>query len=228
MADAQRMRDAARASGRLLQVGLLMRGSTHHQHIKEVVDRGQLGRLISLTTYRLGSYLRPGAPDHKEHYTDPTTELMTFDFDVVGWLMGPPARLSATGGGAAGQIGDVTAVLGYDDGRHATVLASGAMPIGLPFTVGLRALFERGLIELDTVFDEMPPTSRFTLTTDEARETPIAVIGQNPYEVELRRFVDCVLGRADPALFDCERAIEALALSEAAQQALAERRTVDL
>jgi predicted dehydrogenase len=102
------------------------------------------------------------------------------------------------------------------------------MPIGSPFRVGLRALFEDGLIELDTVFDAMPPASRFALTTDERRETPIAIVPQNPYEAELRRFVDCVLGRADPALLDCERAIEALVLSEATQRALGQRRTIEL
>ena len=103
LADARRMRDAARASGRLLQVGLLMRGSAQYQHFKAVADSGEHGRLLSLTTYRLGSYLRPGAPDDKAHYSDPSTELMTFDFDVVGWLMGRPDRLSAAA--AAGPAG---------------------------------------------------------------------------------------------------------------------------
>ena len=38
---------------------------------------------------------------------------------------------------------------------------------------------------------------------------------RNPYAVELRRFVDCIRGRADPALLDADRAIEALRLSVA-------------
>lgn len=227
--DARRMRDAARSSNRLLQVGLLMRGSAQYQHFKAAAESGEHGRLLSLATYRLGSYLRPGAPDHKAHYSDPSTELMTFDFDVVGWLMGRPDRLSATAAaGPSGGPGEITAVLGYDDGRQATVMASGAMPIGYPFSVGVRALFEGATLELATVFDAMPPTSRVTLTTDAAAPTPVSIAGHNPYEAELRRFADCVGGRADPALLDCERAIEALVLSEATQRALAERRTIDL
>jgi predicted dehydrogenase len=41
----------------------------------------------------------------------------------------------------------------------------------------------------------------------------VPVANRNPYEVELQRFVDCVRGRADPALLDADRAIEALRLS---------------
>jgi predicted dehydrogenase len=107
-------------------------------------------------------------------------------------------------------------------------MASGAMPIGYPFSVGFRALFERATLELATVFDAMPPTTHVMLTTDAAAPTPVTIPGQNPYEAELRRFIDCIDGRADPALLDCERAIEALVLSEATQRALATRRTIDL
>ena len=50
---------------------------------------------------------------------------------------------------------------------------------------------------------------------------------RNPFEVELQRFVDCIRGRADPALLDADRAIEALLLSLAAQRSLAEQRPID-
>ena len=43
-----------------------------------------------------------------------------------------------------------------------------------------------------------------------------------------RHFIDCIAGKADPALLDADRAIEALVLSEATERALAENRTIDL
>ncbi len=186
MDDARAMRDAAREAGRLLQVGLLMRSIGAYRHIEAAVASGEHGRLLSLSTYRLGSYLRPDAPDHKAHYGDPTTELMTFDFDVTNWLMGKPTLLSAAGGG------DITALLGYDDGRHATVKASGLMPTGFPFTVGFRALFEQAAFALETVFAEGPPRNTFTICADGAAPRPVETDQRNPYEVELRRFVDCM------------------------------------
>jgi UDP-N-acetylglucosamine 3-dehydrogenase len=218
------MRDAARRAGRLLQVGLLMRSVGAYAHLRDVVASGEQGRLLSLATWRLGSYLRPDAPDRKAHYGDPSTELMTFDFDTALWLMGRPTRLQASAvrrdGGAPGEI---SALLSWEDGRHATIAASGLMPVGFPFSTGFRALFERAAFELRTVFgDRGPPQSVFTAVDGTGPPAPVAIEGRNPYEVELQRFVDCITGRADPALLDVERAIEALELSLATQRALAE------
>lgn len=226
MDEARAMRDAARRAGKLLQVGLLMRSVAPYAHVKEAVLGGDHGRLVSLSTYRLGSYLRPGAPDHKPHYGDPTTELMTFDFDFANWLMGLPVRVAASAGAAGG---DVCAVLNYGDDRHATVAASGLMPASYPFTVGFRALFERALFELHNVFEAAgPPRSTFRICDANGWPRDVGLRGQNPYRAELARFVDCIAGRADPALLDVERAIEALALSVAAQRSLKESRAIEL
>jgi predicted dehydrogenase len=149
---------------------------------------------------------------------------MTFDFDFIQWLMGPPSRLSASAARSPqGAAGEITALLHYQDGRHATVTASGLMPPGFPFSAGFRALFERAAFDHRAVFDgDGPPNSSFTIFTDKAHGTPVAVPPGNPYQVELQRFVDCINDRADPDLLDVERAIEALMLSVATQRALAD------
>jgi len=222
LAEAEAMRDAARKAGRLLQVGLLVRSITTYRHIKDMSDSGVHGRLLSLSTWRLGSYLHPDAPDHKPHYGDPTTELMTFDLDFATWVMGAPKRLSAAG------RGEVTALLDWGNGRSAAIAASGRMPPGTPFTAGFRALFEGARFELQQIFRGGPPEIAFTVAEGRTAPRPVTLAGANPYEIELRRFVDCIAGRADPALLDAERAIEALRLSLAAQQALAQGTTVAL
>lgn len=102
------------------------------------------------------------------------------------------------------------------------------MPPGSPFTVGFRALFERAVFTLQTVFAGTPPDSTFTIAKADTPPTEVSIAGRNPYEVELRRFVDCIAGNADPALLDADRAIEALTLSLATQRALAEGRPVTL
>jgi predicted dehydrogenase len=214
--EAQRMRDAARRAGRLLQVGLLMRSIGAYQYLKAAVTSGRYGKLLNLATFRLGSYLRPDAADHKPHYGEPAIELMTFDFDVVLWLMGRPARIAASGSG------EIAALASFDDGRSANVVASGLMPSGFPFTVGFRALFEQAVFELKTEFAGGPPVDRFTVATGKEPPRPVSTPSQNPYEVELRHFVDCIAGKADPALLDADRALEALVLSLATQRALAD------
>ena len=217
-------RDAARRADRLLQVGLLIRSVGAYAPLKAATKTGAHGRLLSLASWRLGSYLRPGGPDRKTHYGDPSTELMTFDFDAAQWLMGRPAWLSASAVRMEdGTPGEISALLAWDDGRHATIAASDLMPSGFPFSTGFRALFERAAFELCTVFnDRGPPESSFTIVDETGPPAPVAIEGRNPYEVELRRFVDCMEGRADPELLDADRAIEALELSLATQRALAE------
>jgi UDP-N-acetylglucosamine 3-dehydrogenase len=220
--EALAMQEAAHKAGRLLQVGLLCRSIATYVHVKQVAEAGTHGRLLSLATWRLGSYLHPDAPDRKAHYGDPTTELMTFDLDFAGWLMGRPARLSAAG------TGEVTALLDWGDGRSASIAASGLMPAGTPFTVGFRVLFEGACFELQQVFRNGPPEIAFTVAEGKAAPRPVGLQGANPFEIELRRFVACIAGKADPALLDAERAIEALRLSLAIQQALAQGAAVTL
>ncbi len=218
---ARDMRDEARRAGRLLQVGLLMRSVGAHAHVEAATRSGEHGPLVSITTWRLGSYLRADAPDRKAHYGDPSTELMTFDFDFVHWLMGEPQSLSASAARLPdGRPGDISALLSYPQGRHATVLASGLMPPGSPFTTGFRVLFERAVFEHVAIFSAVPPKTSFTVAAGATPARPVPVVDRNPYEVELRRFVDCIRGRADPALLDADRAIAALHLSLATQRSI--------
>jgi predicted dehydrogenase len=228
-AEGRRMSDAARRAGRLLQVGLLTRSIGACRLARRAVETGEHGRLLSLTTHRLGSYLRAGAPDHKDHYSDPSTELMTFDFDFAGWLMGPPRHLVANAVSTPQGFGEISALLDYDDGRSATVLASGLMPATSPFRVGFRALFETALIESEAVFSEAGPPSVSLNVYPQTGEPRLPdVPATNPYQVELERFVACVRGTADPALLDVDNALAALELSIATQASLSERRPVEL
>ncbi|MGE4077779.1 MAG: Gfo/Idh/MocA family protein [Reyranella sp.] len=229
LGDAWEMQEAARRADRLLQVGLLMRSVAACEHVKSRSLSGKHGRLVSVTAWRLGSYLRADAPDRKTHYSDPSTELMTFDFDLIHWLMGRPATISATAVQTAHGPGEISALLHYEDGRHATVTASGLMPPGFPFAAGFRALFEHALYEQSTVFDTAgPPTSTFTIVEGGQPRRPVRVQDRNPYQVQLQGFVDCIAGRANHDLLDASRAYEALVLSTATQRSLAERRPVEI
>jgi UDP-N-acetylglucosamine 3-dehydrogenase len=225
--DAEAMIEAARKSGKILMVGLLMRSAAHYEHIHRVAASGELGRMLSVVAYRLGSYLQAGASDHKEHYSDPSTELMTFDFDFIQWLLGPPRSVTATS--ANNEVGvprEISAVLDYHGACAATVLASGVMPVSFPFSAGFRVVFERGAFELGLVFGDGPPTITFTFFPREGKKEALEIPGHNPYEKELRHFIACVRGEAEPALLSPEHALAALKLSHATRQSIREHRTI--
>ena len=227
--DGRAMIDAASQSKRILMVGLLMRSIAHYEHAYRAARSGEHGKLLGITAYRLGSYLHPGAPDHKSHYSDPSTELMTFDFDFIQWLMGRPDRVSASAiASERGIPGEISAVLGYDDGRSATVLASGLMPKSFPFSVGYRAVFERGALDLQNVFEAGPPKTNFTFYPAEGSAQRVEVNGDNPYEKELRLFAEAIRDETAGDLLAPEHAINALVLSIATQRSLRERRAIEL
>jgi predicted dehydrogenase len=214
--EGRRMRAAARGADKLLQVGLLMRSISTCGLVKAAVDSGEHGPLLSVTTHRLGSYLRPDAPDHKAHYSDPTTELMTFDLDFINWVMGRPCSVVAR---SAGQGGEVSALLAFEDDRTATVLASGVMPAAFPFTTGFRAVFADATIATETTIADGAFNSWVKLFRGTEALTP-DTRHDNPYQIELERFIACMAGGADPALLDVDRALEALSLSRAVQESI--------
>ena len=224
--DAERMIEAARVNGRLLLVALLMRSVADYQPLQRAVTSGELGRPLAVYAYRLGSYLLRESSEFKEHYGDPTTELMTFDLDVLNWMFGLPKQVYAVAAPAPEGIpGHVVAALRYS-GLVASVEASGLMPAGFPFSVGIRVVGEAKVLELSTTFPNGIPKTSLASYARESEE--VRVNGQDPYMAECQYFVECVRGDADPQLLSAERALEALRLSIAVQDSLKQQKVVRL
>jgi predicted dehydrogenase len=81
---------------------------------------------------------------------------------------------------------------------------------------------------LENVFEAGPPKSSFMFFPAEGFSFPVSVTGHNPFENELRLFVQSIRGEADGRLLDPEHAMKALTLSIATQKSLQERRTIQL
>lgn len=217
--DAEAMIAAARAAKRLLCVGLLTRFIADYAYLLEQVQSGALGKLRSIALWRLGSYLlgRP-CDEKKPHDSDPATELMTFDFDFLNDLLGPPDGLSASAArGESGAAGEITALLRYGNGVSATVTGSGIMPRDFPYTVGYRAVLDRAVIEHAAVFEDDVPASSLIVHAAGQTAAPLRLRRQNPYESELRYFVGRIQSGSDEELLSAHHALAALKLSIATQ-----------
>jgi UDP-N-acetylglucosamine 3-dehydrogenase len=234
LSEAEAMLEAARHSARIFMVGLLERSIAQYEHVHQAAAAGDLGKVLSITTYRLCSYLL--SEDSRRHYADPALELMTLDFDFIGWLVGPPASVYATavqnslafGAGDRSLPGEISAILNYDSGVNTAVIASGIMPKSFPFSIGFRVLFEKGAFELKTVFEGAgPPTNTFQFYSAAGVET-LTIEEHDPYERELRYFVDAIRGDADPGLLDAQHAHEALKLSLATLESIKENREIKI
>jgi UDP-N-acetylglucosamine 3-dehydrogenase len=230
LTEAEAMLKAAKDADRIFLVGLLERSIAQYEYVHQAAAAGHLGKVLSITTYRLGSYLL--SEESRRHYADPALELMTLDFDFIRWLIGSPASVSATAVSwsglacEAGLLGEISGTLNYESGANATVMASGIMPKGFPFSIGFRVLFEKGSFELKTVFEGAgPPKNTFQFHSDEGAQL-LTIDEHDPYEQELRYFVGAIRREVAPEFLDAEHAGEALRLSLATLQSVKENRAI--
>jgi predicted dehydrogenase len=90
-------------------------------------------------------------------------------------------------------------------------------------------LFEKGAFELETVFEGAgPPKNTFRFYPETGTVETLAIEEHDPYERELRYFVDAVHGETNPGLLDARHAYEALKLSFATLQSVKESRVIRL
>lgn len=227
--DAEVMIQTAQKSKRTLLVGLLMRSISQYRYIKDLVDSGEAGQIKSLEAYRLGSYLLEGGFDAKDHYGDPSTELMTFDFDFANWILGKPNSLTATTINTdKGTPGKITATLDYENDVTATIIGSGIEEVTKPYTIGFKVVFEKGVYELKTVFENYEPKNTFTYQPNGEAIHLVQVEEVDPYKEELKYFIETIKGEKDGKLLDAKHALEALKLSLATQQSLKENKHIAL
>lgn len=208
--DADLMIEAAKKNGKILMVGLLMRSIAEYQEVERRVKSGELGKITNASAYRLSNYMTPGSPGSRPHYGDVISELMTFDIDYLNLLFGLPQTVSANGSvdSETGKIGEATATLHYP-GVTATTETSAIKPLDFPFSVGIAIEGEKGKLDLKTVFAGEIPSTTLTLYQNGKKEKVI-VDSHDPYEYELRYFIDCIESREDSSRLSAEHARDAL------------------
>lgn len=98
--DGQAMVDAAKKSGKILQIGLHQRFQTTSQVLKKYVEAGELGKIYYA---RVVAMRRRGIPSwgsfvRKDMSTGgPLVDIGVHELDLMVWLMGCPKPLSAAG-----------------------------------------------------------------------------------------------------------------------------------
>jgi predicted dehydrogenase len=89
-------------------------------------------------------------------------------------------------------------------------------------------LFKKGAFELKTVFEGAgPPNNTFQLYSDDSAQV-IAIEEHDPYEQELRYFVDAIRGEVDSGLLDAQHAFEVLKLSLATLQSVRDGKAISV
>jgi UDP-N-acetylglucosamine 3-dehydrogenase len=227
--DADAIIGAAKRSGRLFMVGLVLRFWPEYVELQRRVAGGELGSVHAIATRRLS----PPA-DWAEWFSDRSqtggtaVDLLVHDFDQMNWLLGTARSVVAH----EPVPGHVHALVEYD-GASAVAEGSMAMPRSYPFSSNIRVQGESGAAEYS--FSAAPaegggnigaaqePAGLRLYPADGEPQT-VAVDSADPWGPEIAYFVDCVERGREPEQGTGEQAREALRVSLAANRSLASGR----
>jgi len=209
--DADAMISAARQTGRKLMIAQCIRFWPEYLFLKQSIESGTFGRLLSLHMQRIGG--RPGGWAWENWFLDPARsggallDLHVHDVDFVNYLLGAPDEILASSRKAApDSVCEVIhAVYRYQGGSQVSIYG-GWSEVQIPFQAGYEAWFEKGFVRLDqnglTVYDD--PAS---LNQRPAEYTP-----GDAYFNEIQYFLECVENDREPEECPPESARDSLIL----------------
>jgi predicted dehydrogenase len=189
--DIDAMIAARDASGKRLMVAHTCRFMPQYHRAKEIIDSGEYGKLLNAVFFRESETPKWSWNNWLQNQKasgGTILDLSIHDIDLANWFFGVPESVNAYETSCAGQPGasQVTSVLAYSRG-FATVLANHLMPQGYPFTAGYRLLFEKAALEWNTINCTAGKIFIF-----DGKENSIPVAPDDPYELELLSFVNCL------------------------------------
>ena len=214
LADARRLRDAARKMGVLYQVGHNRRFSPVYQVLKKAIDEGRLAPHSVHARMNRGELQNPPWVWNSKLtggflYETPVHmfDLMRFFFGDVEWV-----QVAAHAREHEGELDDFSILLGFTSGLHATMTTYGHATWHFPFerfeVFGHHATYET--FEMDKIsFTHGLGTATTTLTYNQ--------LGRNDcwgYREEDRLFVDALDGKG-PVAVSAEDGYRAIELIEA-------------
>jgi predicted dehydrogenase len=214
VADADCMIAASRESGRKLMIAQCIRFWPEYQFLKQTLQRGDLGQLLSLNLTRIGG--RPAGWGWENWFMDPARsggslyDLHIHDVDFVNSLLGAPEQIFASGRravpGAACEI--IHALYRYPAGPQVSIHA-GWSEVQIPFRAGYEAWFEKGFVRYDPGRDPA-----LTVYDDAAHmnEQPAEYVPGDAYLNEIQYFLHCIENDQDPVECPPESARDSLIL----------------
>ena len=215
-ADARVIADAAARARGLFMPAMCMRFWPEWEWLKQAVDDGRYGRVLSATFRRVGStpagWFRNG-----QLSGGALLDLHVHDTDFVYHVFGRPGRVSSTGHvGKSGEIDHVVTQYQYDNGP-ASVTAEGswAAAEGFGFRMQYTAHFEKATAEFD-----FGRKDGALVVYAEGKAQTVDVPKRDGYAGELAYFIECVNAGKKPTRVTAEDAVVSLQIVEAEKRSI--------
>jgi predicted dehydrogenase len=221
VAEALRVVAAFEAAGVPLQVAHVVRFFPEYAAARAAVLRGEIGAPAVTRLARLTFAPDRGADSwfaDEQRSGGLFFDLMIHDLDYARWLSGDVTLVHARNSGGARGYG--IAVLTHTSGALSHVEASWAEPAPV-FRTRIEIAGSRGLLACDS--DETTPIVPRLHHGGAAAGTALADVSlaANPFETEVRHFLDVVEGRREPVLTPMD-AVAAVQLAAAARRSARE------
>jgi predicted dehydrogenase len=233
-ASARRMLQAAQAHERILMVGHVLRFWPQYARIKELIDGGEIGSLISVSAYRLSKF-----PPWMDWFRDSgrsggtLLDLQVHDVDFVHWILGHPQSVYTVGiQSPAGGWDHVHTILNYPHAQ-ASIQASSLMPESFPFSAGILVVGTKGALEYTfrvgaNVQERQSASHFFRLYKSDGRECEPTASTEDAYVAQFRYFVQCLAEGQPPRLCPPEESCQVMQVMTAARQSADSGRIIAL
>lgn len=183
-------------TGRIVQVGFVVRFAQPYRYLREMVNGGQLGTLQYLQMHRY-----TGAPawwngvDQQKKLDTALYDLNIHDIDFAISLLGEPERVRLDMDMHKKFSTSLFAsTWNFPNGIPVQIQGGFLRPATVPFRAGFMAMFERGALEFTKRFDRQVLLQH---TPEESREIALDT-NENPFREEVISFRDCVLNNRQP------------------------------
>jgi predicted dehydrogenase len=225
VADCDRMIQAARKSGKILQIGHCVRFWPEYAKAKEIVDGGKYGRVVAGMFQRLGAAPAWSVDNwflDEKRSGGVALDLHIHDTDYVQYLFGMPHGVCSHGARTpAGQL--IHMVTTYDYGEDRLIVAEGGW--GMTTAFGFEMSFNLVLEKATIVYDlTRQPMFRVCPTTGEAF-TP-EVVGGDGYLREIEHFAKVVRGQPVEEVLTLEQSRNSVRIVEAEKKSINRREKI--
>lgn len=222
---ADQMIAAARAADVTLMVGHVLRFMPEYVLAHELLEGGEIGAIRTLRAARMSGLV--GGAWHgwllDEEFGLGVFDTQIHDLDFLRWLLGETIQITSRGWRAsAGGWAHVDSVLDYGDRCWAVVESSFAIPQTYPFTMYLRVIGERGVLEFDFKGESyaQPTVRQLTIYPPNGSPQDRTPPESNPYVDQMQQFVQSTRRGETPVQGHPKDARAALRLALAGQRSL--------
>lgn len=223
--DADSMIEATRRHKVIMMVGHVLRWDTRYAMVKDAIERGEIGEIVSIFARRSVSSAQ--APIFLPRST-PMMQLGIHDIDLILWYT--ESRVKRTYAHSTRlfdyKYPDTTAcMLNLENGAHAVLQNSFSLPKTLPFIVGARMeiVGSKSFVVIDASEQTLFICDGKGWRTPDTTLIPVVrnnLVGSLRDEIEY--FIDCVANGREPRVISTIESREALKVALACEKSMLE------